>query len=87
MNPHRQVSQRTFMEVVNETAEQTGVEKDAILGRRRFKETVRARQRAMWTLHRRGYSYSAIARRWGMTHWNIMHGVQVIEKLDGAGDA
>lgn len=82
MNPLRQVSQRTFMEVVSETALETGVDPQDILGRRRFKNVVRARQRAMWTLHSRGYSYSAIARRWGMTHWNIMHGVQVIERLE-----
>lgn len=79
MNPLRQVSQRTFMEVVNETSHETGVDQQDILGRRRFKNIVRARQRAMWTLHRRGYSYSAIARRWGMTHWTVMWGVQRAE--------
>lgn len=81
MSPFRQVSERTFMEVVKETAEITGVDVQDIIGRRRFRHMVRARQRAMWALHRRGYSYSAIGRRWGMTHWNVMHGVEVIKRI------
>jgi chromosomal replication initiation ATPase DnaA len=87
MSRLRQISQRTFLEVIAETAQLTGVEAADIIGRRRFRHMVRARQRAMWSLHRRGYGYTAIGRRWGMTHWTIMQGIEVIERLDTAGAA
>lgn len=75
----RQLPASAFAAAVAEASIAYQIPVDDIVGKRRFRHIVRARQYAMWLLIQRGYSLNEIARRFGYHHTNVMHAEAVVE--------
>lgn len=74
------LTRAAFMEAVTAVCALTNVHHRDLLGMRRLRPMVYARQHVMWLLRGRGYSFPQIAERFGMHHTSVMWGVAQHEK-------
>ncbi len=71
----------TMREIVNSVSDQVSIPVEDILGDRRFKVVVKARQYCMWKARQQGYSLPQIGMFFDRDHTTIKHAVKKIEGI------
>lgn len=78
--PSINLTTAVFREIVDAVALARNLPSADIIGRRRFKPLVHARQEVMFRLREDGYAWPQIAKHWGMDHTTVMWGVAQHQK-------